>query len=355
MKRLFKIIGIVLLVIILAAAALIGVLSLTEYKPAETETVELTGEGSRTLSAGDSFSLLTWNTGYAGLSKTADFFMDGGKGVKTQDKASVQNNIAAFEKLLTQEDADIVFLQETDRNSSRSYGIDQYEQIGEALSGTQRCFANNFKVLFIPYPVPPIGKVDSGIATYSKFAASEAVRVRLPNPFSWPIRMANLKRCLLVTRIPVEGTDKELVLINLHLEAYDEGEGKIAQTKMLAELMQSEYEKGNYVIAAGDFNQSFSGTDTSMYPVQGPELWQCGLLDEEQFGDGWQFLMDTSHPTCRSLDRAYDPDDETFQYYMIDGCIVSANIEVESLETVDLGFENSDHNPVRLRAVLKDF
>ena len=43
MKRLFKIIGIVLLVIILAAAALIGVLSLTEYKPAETETVELTG------------------------------------------------------------------------------------------------------------------------------------------------------------------------------------------------------------------------------------------------------------------------------------------------------------------------
>lgn len=353
MKKIIKVIAILILVIILAAAALIGVLSATEYKPAETETVELTGEGSKTLAAGESFGMLTWNTGYAGLSKTADFFMDGGKGVRTQDKTSVQNNIAAFEKFLAEEDADIVFLQETDRNSARSYGTDQYEQIGGSLAGMQRCFANNFKVLFIPYPIPPIGKVDSGIATYSRFASTEAVRVKLPNPFSWPIRMANLKRCLLVTRIPVEDTGKELVLVNLHLEAYDEGEGKIAQTKMLAELMQSEYDKGNYVIAAGDFNQSFSGTDTSMYPLQSGDLWQCGLLDEQQFPDGWQFLMDTAHPTCRSLDRAYDPQDETFQYYMIDGYIVSDNVEVESVETVDLGFENSDHNPVRLKARLK--
>lgn len=352
MKKIIKIICIAVIVVIAAAAGLIGVLSVTEYKPAETEMIELAGEGSKTLNAGETINLLTWNTGYAGLSRTADFFMDGGKGVKTQNKASVQNNIAAFEKVLAEEDADIVFLQEIDRNSSRSYGINQYEQIGEALDGMQRCFANNFRVLFIPYPVPPIGRVDSGIATYSKFASSEAVRVRLPNPFSWPVRMANLKRCLLVTRIPVEGTEKELVLVNLHLEAYDEGEGKIAQTKMLAQLIQSEYDKGNYVLAAGDFNQSFSGTDTSMYPIQDSGLWQCGLLDEGQFGNGWQFCMDTAHPTCRSLDRAYDPDDQTFQYYMIDGYIVSDNMEVESLETIDLGFENSDHNPVRLRVKL---
>lgn len=50
--------------------------------------------------------------------------------------------------------------------------------------------------------------------------------------------------------------------MNLHLEAYDDGEGKEAQTAMLLQILQEEYVKGNYVIAGGDFNQSFpDGTD----------------------------------------------------------------------------------------------
>ena len=56
--------------------------------------------------------------------------------------------------------------------------------------------------------------------------------------------------------------------------------------------------------------------------------------------------MDNSTPTCRSLDRPYDPDDKSFQYYMIDGFIVSDNVNVEKIQTLDCGFKNSDHNPV---------
>jgi endonuclease/exonuclease/phosphatase family metal-dependent hydrolase len=65
---------------------------------------------------------------------------------------------------------------------------------------------------------------------------------------------------------------KYLVLVNLHLEAYDDGEGKKAQTEMLKQILQEEADQGNYVIAGGDFNQTFSGTDDSMYP----ELKACG-------------------------------------------------------------------------------
>ena len=71
---------------------------------------------------------------------------------------------------------------------------------------------------------------------------------------------------MLETRIPVDGSDKELVLINFHLEAYDSGEGKVAQMKQLSEKLQEEYAKGNYVIAGGDFNQTFEGMDT--YPIK---------------------------------------------------------------------------------------
>ena len=134
--------------------------------------------------------------------------------------------------------------------------------------------------------------------------------------------------------------------------AYDSGEGKIEQTKILESFLEEEYNKGNYVIAGGDFNQSFSGTDTSMYPLQGNGLWECGLLDESQFPEGWQFLMDNSVPSCRSLDRPYDPNDETFQYYLIDGFIASPNVTAVSIETLDLGFVNSDHNPVKLTVTL---
>jgi endonuclease/exonuclease/phosphatase family metal-dependent hydrolase len=213
-------------------------------------------------------------------------------------------------------------------------------------------FAYNFKTLYVPYPIPPIGRVSSGILTFSAYAADSATRVSLPCPFSYPIRLANLKRCLLVERIPVADSDKELVLVNLHLEAYDDGEGKAAQTAQLASLLTEEAEKGNYVIAGGDFNQSFDVTDVSAYPNRGDDLWQPGVLETAAFS-GLQCLQDTAVPSCRSIDRAYDPEDENFQYYVLDGYLLSDNLSVEMIQTVDLGFANSDHNPVRLQVTLR--
>lgn len=69
----------------------------------------------------------------------------------------------------------------------------------------------------------------------------------------------------MVDRLPLEGMDKELVIINLHLEAYDDGEGK---AEMMRGIMEEELAKGNYVIAGGDFNQTFSSTDSSRFPLQ---------------------------------------------------------------------------------------
>ena len=37
---------------------------------------------------------------------------------------------------------------------------------------------------------------------------------------------------------------------------------------------------------------------------------------------------------------------------MIDGFMVSKNITVESINTLNYGFENSDHNPVLLNIVI---
>ena len=352
--KLLKIVLIVLLIFVAAFAGLLGYLSLTEYYPKEEETMAVSGEAGNSYAPGDSVKVMIWNIGYGALGDNADFFMDEGTHVKTADKDRVMQNMSEIESEILAEDPDFLCLQETDRSSFRSSYIDETARIQSAMgTGYKASFANNFKVAFIPYPIPPIGKVDSGLLTLSRGNVSLATRVPLPCPFTWPVRIANLKRCLLVDRIELDDTDKDLVLINLHLEAYDSGEGKIAQTKTLMEYLQKEADKGNYVIAAGDFNQSFSNVDISEYPSR-EDLWMPGLIETDEYMDTWQFLMDSSVPTCRSLDQPYkDADHESFQYYMLDGFILSSNLEVKSLATKDLGFVSSDHNPVILEAVLK--
>ena len=352
MKKALKILVGLVLLIIVAVAALFTFLSLTEYKPKAEVPLDVEGNAVSSLRAGDTVRVLTWNIGYGALGDNADFFMDGGKMVGTADKNRVQENMASLLSEIRAEDAGLILLQECDVNSSRSHHINETEFLAEGLPDMVHTFANNFKVAFLPYPVPPIGKVDSGLLTFSVYPVSQAERQSLPVPFKWPIRMANLKRCLTVHRIPLENSSNELVLINLHLEAYDDGEGKEAQTKMLREVLQAEADAGNYVIAGGDFNQTFSSTDISAYPLQ-EDKWAPGIIPVEDFGAGWQFCMDADTPTCRSLDQPYEgADHDHFQYYVIDGFIVSDNIKINNLKTLDKGFTASDHNPVLLDAVL---
>ena len=350
---LLRIAGILVLAVVILAAGLLGFLSVTEYRPADRTVLTVEGEALRALKPGDPVTLLTWNIGYGALGDNADFFMDGGKSVNTADLTRVQSNMAFIRSTIGDLDPDILLLQETDRSSARSRYVDEYAIFRDGMAGTEAAFANNLKVLFLPYPIPPIGKVDSGIATFSRFPVTSAERVQLPVPFSWPVSMVNLKRCLLVSRLPVEGTDAELVLVNLHLEAYDDGEGKAEQTRMLVALLEEEAAKGNYVIAGGDFNQIFSSEDKTPFTA-GPGLWAPGEIDVSVFGGGWQFLMDETVPTCRSLDQPYaGAEKEGFQYYLIDGFIVSGNLRVDALETQDLDFVSSDHNPVLLQVTLQ--
>lgn len=359
LRRVFMVLGCVVAVVLIGFVALVGFLTATEYKPTQTEKLTVVktgnGEGTKPVTAGQDLTYMTWNVGYGALGDNADFFMDGGTSVYTATKERVEENVAAISSEITSVDPDYLFLQEADRNSSRSYGIDEVPQMAASLESY--CFAYNFKVAYVPYPVPPVGRVESGIITASDYALGDAMRYSLPISFSWPVSLANLKRCLLITRTPVvdaqgADTDHDLVSVNLHLEAFDSGAGKVAQTKMLAKILQKEAAAGNYVVAGGDFNQSFSSTDISAYSAQEGK-WTPGILDESAFERDLQFLQDTGTPSGRSLDQAYEgADKSTFQYYMIDGFIVSSNIEVKSIQTQDLGFKNSDHNPVVMQLSL---
>ena len=357
MKKVLKVLLAIILIPVIAFAGILVWLTAVEWRPESRETasfISCDAGNAGELVPGEEQTIMTWNIGYGALGDNADFFMDGGKMVYTADVKRLEENLGFIEEKLNEISPDFLLVQEIDRNSARSYGTDECLRFTsggkvDLLSNSDSLFAYNFKVPIVPYPIPPIGRVNSGIFTVSAYPVSEGERIALPSPFKWPVRVANLKRCLLIARIPVADSDSMLTLVNLHLEAYDDGEGKIAQTKQLAELLKSEAEKGNYVIAGGDFNQVFSSVDVSAYPDH-PGTWQCGSIDEDEFDPGLSFYTDNSVPTCRALDRplseAQDKTPAGFQYYVIDGFIVSDNISVRSVETKDYGFRAADHNPV---------
>lgn len=350
MRKALKIMGCALLVLVVLAGGLVIYLTATEFRPADVQDAAITLGQDETLHVGQSLRIMTFNTGYAGLDSTQDFFMDGGTHVNpVGGSEQVQKNMAAILDIIAQQEVQFCLLQEVDQCSARTGRIDQaayYQQ----QTGMNAAYAVNYQCAFVPYPWPPIGKVQSGLLTLGSCQPTQAQRHSLPVPFSWPVRVANLKRCLLVERIPVADSGRELVLINLHLEAYDDGAGKAAQTAQLLDFISAEYEKGNYVIAGGDFNQTFDNAQHFGGSWEGK--WTPGVFSQSALPEGVSLVYDATLPTCRSLDQVYTGDRQNHTFYLIDGFIVTDNVQVDAVHTIDLDFAASDHNPMLLEATL---
>ena len=170
-------------------------------------------------------------------------------------------------------------------------------------------------------------------------------RISLPNPFSWPTRTVNLKRAMLVNRYSIENKDSELVLINFHLEAFDSGEGKQKQTKLISEMILNEYKNGNYVIAGGDWNQTLIKNlvvDNDLLTE-----WKPGTLEWKSLPD-WEIAVDKDIPSNRSLLKPYIGYEDKLSKFYIDGFIVSPNIKIKEIKVSEMKFKYSDHEPVKM-------
>jgi len=358
MTALKKILRIFLLVVAILITGFIGLLlyaKVTDYKPGEKEIIARP-ENPSVLKDSLSISLLTWNIGYAGLDKDMDFFKDGGTKVITPKDNYLENIAGIADFLLNSDTVDFILIQEIDRDSKRSYRVDQFEKIAGILSGHNPFFAKNYDVFFVPAPPSkPMGKVVSGIATYSKYTPVSSIRYSLPGDMGFPTQLFYLDRCFMVNRFRIEN-GRELVLINTHNEAFDEG-GDIRQAQMesIKEFVLNEYNSGNYVITGGDWNQyppefkpAFS-TDKAFTGKIG-NFNLTGIESDYMPGE-WKWIYDPATPSVRTLDAAYIP--STTPASICDIFLISPNIEFVSVKCHHLGFTNSDHNPVIMKVKLR--
>lgn len=345
--------------------------------------------GADTALTGKTFTVGTYNLGFGAYDQAFTFFMDKGEmkdGTKTagvgsrasSKEAARQNTDGAIASVKTDLGSpDFMFFQEVDENADRSHGVNQRGAIETAFDAYAAAYASNFHSGYLFYPVTnPHGSVNSGILTLSKYKVRDAVRRSFPVDESFPTKFFDLDRCFTVTTVSVEA-GKNLILINVHLSAYDKGGAiRAKQLGMLKAAMAEAYDNGkNYVIVGGDFNHDIvkaaagergkdslsegNGGLADLFPSdqKKPDWVRQMTIDDLDDGGVYRFAAAENFdkvPTCRATDIAYQkkPDGSLVNYsVIIDGFIVSKNIEFDKddVKNIDNDFRYSDHQPVWMR------
>lgn len=349
MKKTFKILLIILLSLVGVALLFLVYATVTDYEPYEIETIQQS-ENPDVLPDSMQISLMIWNIGYAGLSAEMDFFYDGGSQVRTS-RRQTETNLNAITAFLQKNDSlDFILLQEVDKKSKRSYRINQYKSIQATLVDYVYSFGTNYDVFFVPVPLSsPLGKVFSGISSLSKHQPALTLRRAFPGNYSWPKKLFLLDRCFMVSRFFLT-SGKELLIINTHNSAYDDGTLRKQQMDYLKSFLLEEYQKGNYIIVGGDWNQCPPGFlpefENNIFDKENYDV-----IPKDYMHDSWNWVYDSKTPTNRRVKIPYHP--QKCPTTVIDFYLTSPNVEAISVNTINLNFEHSDHQPVIAQFRLK--
>lgn len=371
-KRILQIVSIslasVIALFLLIIAGYVIYVAAQYYRIEDHLQLETVGAREECVQAGGEYTLVSYNLGFGAYSPDYDFFMDtgvmkdgtkvSGTYAKGRNKADVEKNVNGQIVLSKGLNADFYFLQETDERADRSYGIDMTARFREEMPRYTSVYAENFHTANLFYPFhDPIGRTNAGILTLSRYRTDRAVRRSFPVTTNFIDKLFDLDRCFAVHYLPVAESEKELVLINLHMSAYDEG-GTIRaeQLKMLNAVLAEERDKGNYVIAGGDFNHCliadrFASDEEALQYFKSeqktPDWVKNSVLHQAEIAQGFSIAASLNAATCRGADIPYTAG--VNYSTVIDGFLVSDNVTVIEEETVDTQFAYSDHNPVRLK------
>lgn len=345
---------------VICIAGYIIYMQMNYYRIEDHTALETGNNQEQILKPGETYTAVTCNIGFGAYGPDYSFFMDtgemedgtrtAGKYGKAISKESVETNTEKAAEALEKLNADFMLLQEVDVDADRSYHINQKETLMKRFGDYGNVFANNFHSAYLFYPFSdPHGAVEAGLLNFSRYEIAEAERRSYPVDNSFVTKFTDLDRCFSVMRLPVEG-GKQLVLVNNHMSAYDEG-GLIRaqQLELLNSVMEEEYEAGNYVIVGGDFNHALGEAVAEGFPSKQKFPAWVSILTQEEMAEGIRIVQAENElevPTCRGADIPYTKGVNFTT--VVDGFLVSDNVKATA-ENVDTDFGYSDHNPVLLR------
>lgn len=359
LTKVLKYFGILFGVVVLIAAAYVGFVFATFDRIEDNKVLEVDSGSKATLAnvtENVEYSVITYNVGFGAYSPDYTFFMDGGSQSWGFSKDEVVQNINNAAELIKSYNPDFAMIEELDTDGTRSYHVNEYNQLREILDDYDSCYAMNYHSKFLMYPLKqPHGKNQSGLVLFSKYKIDSALRRSLPISSSFS-KVVDLDRCYEIARIPTDN-GRELVIYTVHLSAYNKDESvRLGQLEKLLGDISADYEKGNYIVCGGDFNHDLELVDA--VDDDSIESW-AHPLDRMDLGEHLQVVLDKYKGddsvvwhTCRNADIPYDKDKS--YTVTVDGFIVSDNIEVTYYEHINTGYKNSDHDPVYMKFRLKE-
>lgn len=356
LKRLWQTLAAIVFIILVAAGAYLAYAYITYYRLPDNESLGIKHNQENTVQVGRTYHAQSWNVGYGSYPQSYSFFMDGGKYAKAYDKATVTRLTRGIVKTSKSAKADFYFYQEVDQDGNRSRHVDQVKRITNAFAHTHSgVYGQNYDSPYLFYPFnDPIGKAKSGLITLAAARIGKATRYSLPIETNFN-KFIDLDRAFTVSKLPTDN-GKQLELVNIHLSAFTKDHSiQEAQFEKLFKYINQAYRAGNYVVVAGDYNHRLLQNAPEIFHTTSKVQTWTHLFPFNKLPAGFYVprmgLAAAKTPSVRALDQPYQKG-ESF-VTLVDGFILSPNVEAQEIHVVDAGFVNSDHNPVRLTFKLK--
>lgn len=341
-----------LIILALLIGLYISYLYLTDFDPEDKVQLPIYYNQVKALPLDEPISITTWNIGYGGLDAFKDKYRQKGKGTRASSLENVMENLDGITETIDQINPDILFFQELDIKSSRSFKIDELDYFSEKYPHYNHVFGGNFNVAWIPFPLfRPLGRVESGLAIFSRFGLNDSYRYSLPGQEDGFFKFFDYDRCLILNEYEL-ANDKSLIVANLHLSDFEQtGQRRHDEFSFLKEFLNELKLLGNYIIVGGDWNHNLPNTDP--YYFESDEEWPTWLknIPEDFEIDGFKWAVTSFSPTVRNLNKPFEKNSSFLA--VTSGFLVSDNVEIVDVKTLNLDFQHSYHNPVTLNFLLK--
>lgn len=331
---------------LVACATVAGLFRGLTYHPADRQELVVQGRGETTVLSTDSIKVLVWNVQFCGTRKH-HFFYDGGDAVKVPAE-DVRVALEAIGSLLEQHRPDLALLQEIDRNSDRTGGLDQLARLLDVHPHARWAAAPYHKAAYVPFPPRQhLGRVDMELATLSRLGMLSAARHQLAlldEPFYR--RAFNLKRAVLETAIP-RSSGPPFVVLNTHLSAFSYGDGTLeAQVQQIERRLAELDEAGSPWIVGGDFNLLPPGDDPGRLGDDAGQYADQNNPLEILFSAGRRSVFSPTTLLEDVATRTYQPFGSEGPDRTLDYMFVSENVEIRGARVLKDAPDISDHLPL---------
>ncbi len=142
---------------------------------------------------------------------------DGGKDWFPKSKVVVKQNVSGIINFLKSTTPDLFLFQEIAKPSFMNHRVNVLDLVVAALPKYQHIYISDFRTHLIPAPL----SINSGLSVFAKSGLVSSSESRLL-PLE-PRRVGAFRKYyqMIVTHIPTTIKDKEWIIINLHLAAFD--------------------------------------------------------------------------------------------------------------------------------------